>query len=151
MASDERRKLLDEAEQFQDFRLRKIQNSFGSWFDFATTDGEEAEGPNDFKTSIAVWAGLYPTVMLLTLGIAELFPDAKLWQALLVGNLLSSLVMTYFTMPRYVNPVLRFWLTAGRDAPQPATNLKAAALVGVMIGGLVVIFWLTTTVIWTLP
>jgi len=148
--SDERKHLLEQAKHFQDFRLRTIQNSFGNWFDFGDrTEGEK--GPSGFKTSIAVWVGLYPTVMFLTLAISELFPDAKLWQMLLVGNLASSFIMTYVTMPWGVNRILRPWLTSGDDAPQPETNLKGLALSGAIVLVCAVIFWATTTQIWHLP
>ena len=30
------------------------------------------------------------------------------WLAMLVGNLLSSLVMSFVTMPYYANPILRW-------------------------------------------
>lgn len=148
--SEERKQLLAEAEHFQDFRLRTIQNSFGNWFDLGgSADGEQ--GPSSFKTSIAVWVGLYPTVMLLSLAIAELFPHAKLWQTLLVGNLASSLIMTYVTMPFYVNRILRSWLTSGDDAPQPETNLRGLAVSGALVVASAVIFWLATAQIWNLP
>lgn len=63
LTSDERRKLLAE-NRFGTFTMRKIDQSFGNWFTF---DGTAATPPSDFKTSVAVWFGLYPTVMPLSL------------------------------------------------------------------------------------
>lgn len=148
--SDERLALLAEGDQFQQFELQTIQNSFGSWFRLGR-GGDSDSGPDNFKTSIAVWVGLYPTVMFLTLVISELVPDAKLWQTLLVGNLLSSFLMTYVMMPWYVNRLLGTWLTSDADSPQPATNVKGLALSGALVLVWTVIFWLATTQVWHLP
>lgn len=69
LTSDERQRLLAD-DRFADFTLRRIDHSFGSWFDYGATD---APPPSDFKTSIAVWmGGLYPTVVFLTLLTAPL-------------------------------------------------------------------------------
>ena len=64
LVSDERKELLAEGEKFADFKSRTIDNSFGNWFAF-DEHGTEAPPPSDIKTSIAVWVGLYPTVVLL--------------------------------------------------------------------------------------
>jgi hypothetical protein len=150
LSSGERAGLLREADQFRDFQLRKIDSSFGNWFTF---DGDAADGPppSDVKTSIAVWVGLYPTVFVLTLALTELLPGLKLWQALLIGNLLSSFTMTYFTMPRYVNPLLRFWLRPAKRAPEPQTALRGVGLVVALQVFWLVLFFLVTDLIWHLP
>ena len=99
--SDERRQLLAEGEKFADFKSRTIDNSFGSWFAF-DEHGPDSPPPSEIKTSIAVWVGLYPTVVLLSLLLWPL--KMPLWLNLLVGNLFSSFAMTFVTMPYYVNP-----------------------------------------------
>ena len=58
----------------------------------STSTATEAPPPSDIKTSIAVWVGLYPTVVLLILALSPL--KMPLWLSLLVGNLLSSFTMT---------------------------------------------------------
>ncbi len=68
LVSDERKQLLAEGEKFADFHSRTIDNSFGSWFAF-DEHGNEAPPPSDVKTSIAVWVGLYPTVVFLSLDV----------------------------------------------------------------------------------
>jgi hypothetical protein len=115
LTSESRRRLLEEGERFHDFQLRTIDNSFGNWFAFDER-GHDVAPPSNAKSSLVVWVGLYPTVMLLSLGLAALLPGLPLWQSLLVGNLLSSFVMSYLTMPFYANPILRWWLrpAAGR-------------------------------------
>ena len=46
-----------------------------------------------------------------------------LWLGLLVGNLLSSFIMTFVTMPYYVNPLLKHWLRPPPDMPPAADEL----------------------------
>jgi antibiotic biosynthesis monooxygenase (ABM) superfamily enzyme len=146
LGSPERTAMLGEAAEFGDFTLRTIDHSFGNWFSF----GDSAEPPpSDLKSAIAVWMGLYPTVMLLSLLTAPL--GMPMWLGLLIGNLLSSLVMSYFTMPHYVNRVLGWWLKPRRDAPQPTTNLRGLILVLAVNAVWVVVFYLVTVRFWTLP
>ena len=148
LTSTERQLLLDEGKRFSDFRLRTIDNSFGSWFAFEE-DGRQAPTPSDAKTVIAVWVGLYPTVVLLSLAMAP--ARLPLWQGMLIGNLFSSFIMTFVTMPFYVNPLLKRWLYPAPGAPKTATNIRAALLIVMMMAFWVVLFWLVTTVFWKLP
>ncbi|MEV3903277.1 antibiotic biosynthesis monooxygenase [Mycobacterium sp. NPDC050551] len=146
LTSDQRRRLLDEAEDFSDYTLSTIDHSFGSWFSF----GDKAEPPpSDFKTSIAVWVGLYPTVVFLTLLIAPV--GMPLWLEMLIGNLVSSFVMSYFTMPRYVNPLLGWWLSPRRGARQPATDLRGLLVVLLVNAAWMLVFYLITVQFWSLP
>lgn len=145
LTSDRRRQLLSD-DRFTDFTMRRIDHSFGNWFDYGDTD---APPPSDFKTSIAVWMGLYPTVVFLTLLTAPL--GMPLWLGMLVGNLLSSFVMSYVTMPFYGNPILRFWMSPAKNARQPLTNVKGFALVLAINAVWAVIFYLVTVKFWTLP
>ncbi|WP_227983363.1 antibiotic biosynthesis monooxygenase [Nocardia spumae] len=148
LTSRERQQLLDEGKRFSDFRLRTIDNSFGSWFAF-DEDGGSARAPSQTKTSIAVWVGLYPTVVLLTLAMSP--AGLPLWLGMLIGNLLSSFVMTFVTMPRYVNPLLERWLQPAPDAPKPATDIRGVLLIAAVMACWAVLFWLVTDVFWHLP
>lgn len=136
--SPQRRELLAHA-QFGDYKLRTIDQSFGNWFAF---DGPAAEPPSNFKTSIAVWFGLYPTVVLLTMLTAPL--HLPFWLGMLVGNLVSSFVMSYLTMPFYGNRILRGWLRPSATAPQPTTNVRGFGLVLAINGLWAAIFYLLT-------
>ncbi|MEV0296165.1 antibiotic biosynthesis monooxygenase [Nocardia sp. NPDC050710] len=148
LTSDRRRELLAEGEKFSDFELRTIDNSFGSWFAF-DEKGHEVSPPSDTKTAIAVWVGLYPTVVLLTLALSPL--KMPLWLGMLIGNLLSSFTMSFFTMPYYVNRLLRRWLRPPPEAPAVRTNLEGIAIVAALNLAWVVIFYLVTRTFWTLP
>jgi uncharacterized protein len=149
LTSTERRRLLDEGNRFSDFRLHTIDNSFGSWFAF-NEDGRSRERlPSDTKMSIAVWVGLYPTVVLLTLAMSP--ARLPLWLGMLIGNLLSSFAITFVAMPFYVNPLLKRWLYPAADAPKAATNIRGALLIAATMVFWAVLFYLGTTVLWHLP
>ncbi|MFI1395977.1 antibiotic biosynthesis monooxygenase [Streptomyces sp. NPDC020681] len=148
LTSPKRQELLAEGEKFNDFKLRTIDNSFGSWFAFEE-NGKEAPPPSETKTAIAVWVGLYPTVVLLTLALSPL--EMPLWLGLLVGNLLSSFIMSFLTMPYYVNRLLKRWLRPSPDRPAAKTNLAGLGIVAAVTVFWGVVFYLVTTQFWTLP
>ncbi|RMI32633.1 antibiotic biosynthesis monooxygenase [Nocardia stercoris] len=143
LTSAQRQRLLDQGKRFSDFRLRTIDDSFGSWFVF-DENGTREQPPSRVRTSIAVWVGLYPTVVLLTLAMTpERFP---LWLGMLIGNLLSSFVMTYVTMPLYVNPLLGRWLQPSAES----SGVRGALLIAAVMACWTVLFWLLTAVLWHL-
>jgi hypothetical protein len=148
LVSDERKQLLAEGERFADFKSRTIDNSFGSWFAF-DDHGNEAPPPSDIKTSVAVWVGLYPTVVFLSL----LFWPLKmpLWLNLLVGNLCSSFAMTFVTMPYYVNPLLRRWLRPPPNVPAAKNNRRGITIAVCAMAFWTVVIYLVTRVFWHLP
>ena len=148
LTSDERKRLLEEGKRFHDFELRTVDNSFGSWFAF-DEHGAEAPPPTDTKTSIAVWVGLYPTVVMLSLALSPL--KMPMWLGMLVGNLLSSFIMSFVTMPYYVNPLLKHWLRPPANVPKAQTNWRGIGLVAAVMTSWVVAFYLVTTVFWHLP
>ncbi|MFD4141054.1 MULTISPECIES: antibiotic biosynthesis monooxygenase [unclassified Streptomyces] len=148
LTSAERKKLLAEGAKFNDFKLRTVDNSFGSWFAFED-NGKQAPPPSETRTAIAVWVGLYPTVVLLTLALSPL--HMPLWLGLLVGNLLSSFIMSFFTMPYYVNPLLRRWLRPSPDEPAARTHLGGLGIVAAVTVFWAAVFYAVTTQIWTLP
>ncbi|MFC9789354.1 antibiotic biosynthesis monooxygenase [Rhodococcus sp. NPDC127528] len=148
LTSAKRQQLLAEGERFHEFTSRTVDNSFGSWFAF-DEKGNEAPPPSDVKTSVAVWVGLYPTVVLLTLALSPL--KMPLWLGLLVGNLLSSFIMTFVTMPHYVNRMLGRWLRPPPDASEPRTNLQGFAVVAGAMVLWTLVFYLVTRTFWTLP
>ena len=148
LVSPERKALLAEGDKFSEFQSRTIDNSFGSWFAF-DDNGVEAPPPSETKTSIAVWVGLYPTVVLLTLALSPL--KMPLWLGLLIGNLISSFVMSFVTMPYYVNRLLGRWLRPPAGVLKARANLQGIAIALGLTAFWVVIFYLVTTQFWTLP
>jgi uncharacterized protein len=148
LISDERRKILAEGEMFSEFGSRTIDNSFGSWFAFDES-GKETPPPSEIKTSVAVWAGLYPTVVFLSLALAPL--KMPLWLGLLIGNLLSSFAMSFVTMPYYVNPLLKRWLRPPPNVPAAKTNWRGIGIAAASLAFWSVVFYLITRVFWHLP
>lgn len=148
LVSKERRDLLAEGEKFSDFELRTVDNSFGSWFAF-DEHGRQAPPPSETKTSIAVWVGLYPTVVLLTLALSPL--KMPLWLGMLIGNLLSSFLISFVAMPYYVNPLLKHWLRPPPDVPKSQANWRGLGLVAGVMLFWTVAFYLVTRVFWHLP
>lgn len=148
LISPERQALLAEGAKFSDFHSRTIDNSFGSWFAF-DEHGVEAPPPSDVKTSLAVWMGLYPTVVFLTLMLSPL--HLPLWLGMLIGNLLSSFAMSFVAMPYYVNPLLKRWLRPPSDAPKAQNYWRGIGIIAALNLFWVVVFYLMTQVVWHLP
>lgn len=148
LESPERKRLLEEGAHFQDFELRRISGPFGSWFSFG--GDADAEGPAQWKTALSVLVGLYPTVVLLTLGISEIWEDGELWETLLLGNVLSVSLLTWVVMP-IVTRALHFWLAPDPRSAGPRLDaIGTAASIGFLTVAAIV-FWLVTTQIWNLP
>lgn len=148
LESPQRRQLLEEEGSFRDYELRRISSPFGAWFSFAD-GGEDGGGPSQWKTALAVLVGLYPTVVLLSLGISEIW-DGKLWATLLVGNILSVTLLTWVVMP-VVTRALRFWLAPEPHKETPRLDVLGAVVSVAFLTLAALVFWLVTTQIWTLP
>ena len=148
LLSDERKELLAEGEKFHDYQSRTIDNSFGNWFAF-DEHGSEAPPPSNFKSSLAVWVGVYPTVMLIALALWSL--RLPMWFNLLIGNLLSSLALSYFVMPYCVNPLLKNWLRPPPDVSVTKTNWRGFVLVLAVMTVLSAFFYLLTRVVLHMP
>jgi uncharacterized protein len=149
LESPDRQRLLAEGHDFSTFELQRISGPFGSWFSFGNAADDTNEPPS-WKTALSVLVGLYPTVVLLTLGISELWPSAQLWESLLLGNVLSVALLTWVVMP-LVTRVQRFWLLPAPGAPEPRTAILGTAVSLIFLTAAAAVFWLVTTVIWTLP
>ena len=148
LVSDLRKELLAEGEKFKDYQSRTIDNSFGSWFAF-DDKGAEVPPPSNFKSSLAVWVGVYPTVVLISLALWPL--KLPLWLNLMIGNLLSSLALGYFVMPYFVNRLLKNWLRPPPDASVTKANWRGFALVLVVMTILGTIFYVVTKVFLHMP
>ena len=109
-------------QEVRGFRVRARSTTRSAAGSRSTTAAADAQPPSDIKTSIAVWVGLYPTVVLLTLALSPL--KMPLWLGMLVGNLLSSFAMSFVTMPFYVNPLLKKWLRLPDGVPKTRANLR---------------------------
>jgi uncharacterized protein len=147
--SPERRRLLNEGKRFKDFSLKRISAPFGSWFAPSGGDGG-GEAPAQWKTAFSVLVGLYPTVVLLTLAISEIWKKAELWESLLIGNILSVSLLTWVVMP-VVTRALRFWLEPEGGRADVRLNARGTVACVVFLTFAAFVFWLCTTQIWHLP
>jgi antibiotic biosynthesis monooxygenase (ABM) superfamily enzyme len=142
LSSDERKRLLEEGSKFQDFKLRTVDHSFGNWFAF-DDKGNQAALPSNTKTSLAVWVGLYPTVVLLSLALRPL--KLPLWEGPILATLLSSFIISFVVMPFYVNPLLKRWLRPPENASALRTNIRGIAIIVVLMAAWALLFYLVTT------
>jgi antibiotic biosynthesis monooxygenase (ABM) superfamily enzyme len=149
LESAERQRLLDEGKRFKNFSLKRISAPFGSWFASAGGEGG-GEAPAQWKTALSVLVGLYPTVVLLTLAISELWKKAELWESLLIGNILSVALLTWVVMP-VVTRALRFWLEPEGGHADVRLNASGTVACVAFLTFAAFVFWLCTTQIWHLP
>jgi len=149
LESAERQRLLDEGKRFKNFSLKRISAPFGSWFAPSGGDGG-GEAPAQWKTALSVLVGLYPTVVLLTLAISEIWKKAELWESLLIGNILSVSLLTWVVMP-IVTRALRFWLEPEGGHATARVNALGAMASAAFLALAALVFWLCTTQIWHLP
>ncbi|SDC77947.1 antibiotic biosynthesis monooxygenase [Rhodococcus tukisamuensis] len=146
LGSPERAALLAEGRDFKEYEVHQIANPYGSWF---PAPGPGAGATASWKTALSVLVGLYPTVVILTVALTEIWPGAELWATLLVGNIASVSLLTWVVMP-LVTRMLGFWLEPGRRPGRRTDTLGLVTSVGFLTAAAVV-FWLATTVVWTLP
>ncbi|PTR27576.1 hypothetical protein C8K36_104198 [Rhodococcus sp. OK519] len=146
LESPQRAALLAEGQAFKNFTVRPIPNPYGSWF--PAGGAGDAQVPS-WKTALSVLVGLYPLVVVLTILIDELWPGAPLWASLLLGNIASVCLLTWVVMP-VVTRVLRFWLEPGEGTDRRIDTIGLVISV-VFLAGAALVFWLATTVVWSLP
>jgi antibiotic biosynthesis monooxygenase (ABM) superfamily enzyme len=96
-----------------------------------------------------VWVGVYPTVVLIALALWSL--RLPMWFNLLIGNLLSSLALSYFVMPYFVNPLLKDWLRPPPGVSVTKTNWRGFVLILVVMTLLSAFFYLVTRVLLHMP
>lgn len=137
MTSAERESLLAETKEFRDFEVHRMASPFGAWMPTGN-----ASGPPSWKTALSVLVGLYPTVVILTLALDDLWPRAPLWLSLLVGNIASVTLLTWVVMP-VVTRALAFWLEPD-ETPRPHSDLIGTVFsVGFLAVAAAVFWWLT--------
>jgi antibiotic biosynthesis monooxygenase (ABM) superfamily enzyme len=108
LESDSRREWLDMIGQFVDGeRTLTVVGGFGGWFPAQST---HLDGPKRWKQAVVVFIALFPTVLAITLVRGTLAPDMNVVLAVLVGNVLGILALTYVLMPPLTR-LLGGWLS----------------------------------------
>jgi len=142
-------RLAREGERLADFDLHRISPPYGSWFS-SLEPAEQGSAPPDWKSALSVLVGLYPTVVLITIGLDKAWPGAGLWLSLLVGSALSVATLTWVVMP-ITTRLLRFWLAPSPLEDGPRRDALGAGVSIAFLTFAAALFWLFTTQIWTLP
>ncbi len=83
-------------------RTMNVVGGFGGWFPAASDRSVE---PKRWKQALTVFIALFPTTLIITLVRGAVAPDMNVVLAVLVGNVLGILALTYLLMP----PITR-WL-----------------------------------------
>jgi antibiotic biosynthesis monooxygenase (ABM) superfamily enzyme len=139
-----RKKLIESGKGiYQDFDATRVSGGFEGWFRFGQQGGL-VEVPPVWKQTLSVLFGLYPTVMVLTFLVTSHIKWA-LAAVLLLGNTLSTFILSYAVMPYIVNPVLQWWLKPDPERRQTIDAL-GVLFIAAILGILAVFFWQITPV-----
>jgi antibiotic biosynthesis monooxygenase (ABM) superfamily enzyme len=129
LESDLRREWLAKGQpHFDQTQERHIAGGFGSWFASTSGAGPVAVPPG-WKQVMMVLAGLYPTVMLLTIFLSPHLKALPMAAAMFVGNLASVALLQYLVM-KPANRAMRFWLILGPRKRAQVDALGALLLLG---------------------
>jgi antibiotic biosynthesis monooxygenase (ABM) superfamily enzyme len=123
-----------------DFRLKTLPAGFGAWF--AGLANGSAADPPPWKIALSVLLALYPTVMVLAIGLGPYFTPLGLAVAMLVSNALSVTILQWAVTPA-LTPLLRPWLRAN-EPHQRALSLGGLVAILLLLGGTAVLFRLVT-------
>jgi len=121
--------------EIRDYRLKMLPSGFGSWFAGLAEDG--APLPH-WKMFIAVFLGLYPTVMLLTFFLTPHTARFGLAVAMLIGNAASAAFLEWLGMP-VINRVLGPWLRANGKEGRGISRV-GLVLILVALGAMAALF-----------
>lgn len=131
--SDARKALIERVDPVLHGRLRRVVSSFDGWFPLTVDEPP----PPTWKQAMTVLVALYPTVMLVTLGLNP-WLDRLGWHMpahILAGNVVGTILLSWVVMPP-LNVVLRPWLFPARRS----LALDLGGLVG--LAALCVLFFL---------
>jgi len=108
LESDSRSEWLDMIDRLVDGeRTLTVVGGFGGWF---PAQSARPEGPKRWKQAVAVFIALFPTVLIITLVRGAIAPNMNVVLAVLVGNVLGILALTYVLMPPLTR-LLGGWLS----------------------------------------
>jgi antibiotic biosynthesis monooxygenase (ABM) superfamily enzyme len=123
--------------QMGDFRLKTLPTGFGAWF-ASLVNGSEIALPPSWKIALSVLLALYPTVMVLAIGVGPYLNPLGLAVSMLISNALSISILQWAVTPA-LNPLLRPWLRAN-GPKQRAFSLGGLVAILLLLGGMAVLF-----------
>jgi len=125
--SHERQALLKDLDQLVENMHAHRLTGLEGWFTLNRQLGETVSATPPWKQAFAVLLGLYPTVMLINILLSPWLQHFTFAVQILLGNVLSTILLTWLVMP-WVSRSLHFWLaTPGRGA-RPGGRWKMEVL-----------------------
>ncbi|NJL47977.1 MAG: hypothetical protein HC929_11435 [Leptolyngbyaceae cyanobacterium SM2_5_2] len=141
--SEERQQLFSQGQSiFLAYRFKSFSTGLEGWFSSHAGAAEQYSlAPPPWKQVLAVVLGLYPTLMVqgmafAALGLMQSWPMST---ALVVNNLITSSILTWFVMPK-INQLLGFWLRPAYRFTSLQVNLLGTTIVLSILGALVILF-----------
>jgi len=129
LSSDVRAGWVDQfRKEFGDFALHRVQGGLTPWFAQQRLPG--------WKMVLTVLLGLYPTVMLITLGIMPRMGALPFALTMLIGNILSVAALQWILMPQW-NRMLGFWLQPAALIDRRSNLVGTLVVVGAILGMLI--------------
>jgi antibiotic biosynthesis monooxygenase (ABM) superfamily enzyme len=126
LRSDVRAGWVDQFRQdFGDFSLHEIRGGLTPWF-------AEKKLPG-WKMMLTVLLGLFPTVMLITVGISPRLHALPFAISMLVGNALSVSALQWGLMPLW-NRLLAFWLKPTELISRGSNLAGTVGVIGAIAG-----------------
>ena len=135
LASDERKRLLAEAADFDEgTHLRKVRSGFDAWFVDGQNPGRKP--PPGWKMNMLVLLMLYPVVFLLGKWISDplLIDRAGLpfWLALFISNAISVPLVGSMLVP-WVSRTFGWWLQPAADSGSRRTLMGIGLIVALYV------------------
>jgi uncharacterized protein len=142
LASAEREALMDQGQQiFESYKFKSLTTGLEGWFSRQSGSELASLGPPSWKQILSVVLGLYPIVMLQTIGF-ETFGVMQSWSpasAMFVNNVITTCILTWLIMPLVIRS-LNFWLQPAHRTSSLKMELLGTAIVAGVLGLMVVVF-----------
>src|SRR5262245_28839667 len=127
--------------QTGDFRLKTLPTGFGAWF-ASLVNGSDGALPPSWKIALTVLLALYPTVMVLAIGLGPYLSPLGPAVSMLIGNALSVSILQWAVTPA-LRALLAPWLRANKPN-QRTFSLGGVVAILLLLGVMAALFRLAT-------